>query len=76
MLNRKDLEEYIGLVGLAEKKKSTEVKLPVVNARRIADGLAFLLLELEETRKALENAEQKLQDTAIVSVELDGGSFR
>ncbi len=76
MLNRKDLEEYIGLVGLAEKKKSTEVKLPVANARRIADGLAFLLLELEETRKTLANAEQKLQDNAIVSVELDGGNFK
>jgi hypothetical protein len=75
MLNKKDLEEFIGLVTLSEKKKNTEVKMPSASARRVADGLCFLLLELQQLRQKLELTEQKLQENVVTSVELDGGSF-
>ena len=76
MLNKHDLEEFIGLVSQAEKKKSPEIRLPVAAARRVADGLSFLLLDLDETRRTLATAQQDLQDSAVTSVEIDGGSFK
>jgi hypothetical protein len=76
MLNKRDLEEYISLVGITEKKKSPSVSLPVANARRVADGLSFLLLELSELQKTLEDARKSLSDNTVTSIELDGGSFK
>jgi hypothetical protein len=75
MLNRRDLEEFIGLVTQTEKKKSPELRIPIANARRVADGLAFLLVELQDQQKALAESQQKLADSQVTSIELDGGSF-
>ena len=75
MLNRRDLEEFIGLVTQTEKKKSPELRIPTVNARRVADGLTFLLMELQDQQKALAESQQKLADSQVTSIELDGGSF-
>lgn len=75
MFSKHDLEEFIGLVSLTEKKKSPEVRLTVASARRIADSMTFLLLELDTARRSLTEAESKLKDSVITSVELDGGSF-
>lgn len=75
MLNKRDLEEFIGLVSQSEKKKSPEVRINISNARRIADGLTYLLLDLEEKQKALESTQRDLADSQVVTVELDGGTF-
>ena len=75
MLNRRDLEEFIGLVTQTEKKKSPELRMTTANARRVADGLAFLLIELQDQQKALAESQQKLADSQVTSIELDGGSF-
>lgn len=75
MLNRRDLEEFIGLVTQTEKKKSPELRITTVNARRVADGLAFLLIELQDQQKALAESQQKLADSQVTSIELDGGTF-
>ena len=76
MFSKHDLEEFIGLVSLTEKKKSPEVRLTAASARRIADSVTFLLLELDTARRNLADAETKLKDSVITSVELDGGSFK
>ena len=44
----KIIKEFIGLVTQTEKKKSPELRIPIANARRVADGLAFLLVELQD----------------------------
>jgi hypothetical protein len=75
MLNRRDLEEFIGLVTQTEKKKSPELRITTANARRVADGLAFLLMELQDQQKALAESQQKLADSQVTSIELDGGTF-
>jgi|LauGreDrversion4_2_1035121.scaffolds.fasta_scaffold09423_7 hypothetical protein len=75
MLNRRDLEEFIGLVTQTEKKKSPELRMTTANARRVADGLAFLLMELQDQQKALAESQKKLADSQVTSIELDGGSF-
>ena len=75
MLNRRDLEEFIGLVTQTEKKKSPELRMTTANARRVADGLAFLLIELQDQQKALAESQQKLADSQVTSIELDGGTF-
>lgn len=75
MLNRRDLEEFIGLVTQTEKKKSPELRITTANARRVADGLAFLLMELQDQQKALAESQQKLADSRVTSIELDGGTF-
>lgn len=75
MLNRRDLEEFIGLVTQTEKKKSPELRITTANARRVADGLTFLLMELQDQQKALAESQQKLADSQVTSIELDGGTF-
>jgi len=75
MLNKRDLEEFVGLVTQSEKKKLPEVRINTANARRIADGLTYLLMDLEETKKVLGETQKNLSESQVVTVELDGGKF-
>jgi thymidylate synthase ThyX len=71
MFNPRPLEEFIGLVSSSAAKK--EIRLGMDVAKKIADNLSYLLLQLAQYQDS--KADQATVNNAVSRVELQGGKF-
>lgn len=75
MYNPRPLEEFISLVTANENSNKKELRLSNESARRIADNLTHLLLELSKYHDQINNLKKDLSDSQSLEIELHGGKF-
>lgn len=75
MYNPRPLEEFIALVSANENSNKKELRLSNESARRIADSVSYLLLELTKYYDQVDNLKKDLGDSQSLNIELHGGKF-
>lgn len=75
MYNPRPLEEFVALVTANENGNKKELRLSNESARRIADSITYLLLELSKYHDQVNNLKKDLGDSQSLNIELHGGKF-
>lgn len=75
MFNPTALREFVSLVAAAERSKKAQVNISTDAARRMADDLTYLMLSLTQCQDQNIELRQKVTDSVVTEVELQGGKF-
>lgn len=75
MFNPANLREFVATVSAAERSNKKEVRFSTDVARRAADDLTYLMLQLTQIQEQNAKLKEQLADSAVTNVELQGGTF-
>lgn len=75
MFNPANLREFVATVSAAERGNKKEVRFSSDTARRVADDLTYLMLQLTQVQEQNIKLKEQLANSAVTNIELQGGTF-
>lgn len=75
MFNPANLREFVAAVSAAERSNKKEVRFSSDTARRVADDLTYLMLQLTQVQEQNIKLKEQLANSAVTNIELQGGTF-
>ena len=75
MFNPANLREFVATVSAAERNNKKEVRFSTDAARRMADDLTYLMLQLTQIQEQNIKLQEQVTVNTVTEVELQGGKF-
>lgn len=75
MFNPANLREFVAAVSAADRSNKKEVRFSSDTARRVADDLTYLMLQLTQVQEQNIKLKEQLANSAVTNIELQGGTF-
>jgi len=75
MFNPANLREFVATVSAAERSNKKEVRFSTDSARRMADDLTYLMLQLTQSQEQNIKLQEQVTTSLVTEVELQGGKF-
>ena len=74
-IQTKPIEDLLGRIRTLRQKGEREIRIPAGEADKLADSLSQVMTRMVTIQEEIIDALKTVQQSATVSVEMDGGDF-